>query len=82
MDINNIFSENEQFGMLFRENSMKDLIKNISHFSSEYAIALLKLMNSVNTDVIEMLKEDTPQELYDKFVINGFKIQERNDIND
>lgn len=73
MDMNNMFSENERFGMLYRENSMKDLIKSITHLSSEYAIALLELQNSINTDVIEMLKEDTPQELYNKFVVNGFK---------
>lgn len=73
MDMNNMFSESERFGMLFRENCVKELIKSISQFSSEYAIALLELQNSVNTDVIEMLKEDTPQELYNKFVVNGFE---------
>lgn len=73
MDTNNIFSENERFGMFLKENGMKDLIKNISHLSSEHATVLLELQNSINTDVIEMLKEDTPQELYNKFVVNGFE---------
>ena len=73
MDIDNIFSEDEKFVMLFKENSKKEIINSIKGLNRNYASSMLLMQKRIIDDVVNMLEKNTPQELFENFVLKGFE---------